>query len=223
MPKDEEFDDDGTWAWLGMASETRLILSSVIGPRCQEMADELVEKAAKKLKNVPLFVTDGLNFYKIAILKQYGELQAYERTGKAGRPRNSRVVISELVKYAQVIKRRSEGRINKVIKKVIFGSQIDARLISTSYIERQNLTLRQDNNRISRKTIGFSKHKEYLKDAIDLYLANFNFCREHRGLKYTDEKGVTRYKCPAWAQGLIDHVWSLCELLTFPYHKIPTN
>ncbi|HOV81934.1 MAG TPA: IS1 family transposase [Methanothrix sp.] len=187
------------------------------------MADELVKEAARKLKNVPIFVTDGLNFYKIAILKQYGKLETYRRTGKPGRPRGPKVVISESVRYAQVIKKRSEGKIVKVIKKVIFGSEVDQRLISTSYIERQNLTLRQDNNRISRKTIGFSKQKECLKESMTLYLANFNFCRKHRGLEYEDEDGVRRYKCPAWAQGLTDHIWSLHELLTFPYYKKATN
>jgi hypothetical protein len=170
------------------------------------MADELVKRTAKKLRNVPLFVTDGLNFYKIAIQKQYGKLKTYERTGKPGRPKGPKVVISEFVEYAQVVKKRSEGKIKEVIKKVIFGSEIDPKLISTSYIERQNLTLRQDNNRVSRKTIGFSKQKERLKDAITLYLTNFNFCRKHRGLKYEDEEGVTRFKCPAWVQGLTDHI-----------------
>jgi len=187
------------------------------------MADELVKRTARKLGNVPLFVTDGLNFYKIAIQKQYGKLRIYERTGKPGRPKSSKVVISEIVQYAQVVKKRSEGKIKKVIKKVIYGSEIDPKLITTNYIERQNLTLRQDNNRISRKTIGFSKQKERLKESIELYLANFNYCRKHRGLRYADEDGVTRFKCPAWAQGLTDHIWSLHELLTFPYHKKATN
>lgn len=223
LPVSAQFEDFGTWIWLSMATKTRFILSCVIGHRCQGMADELVGKAKKKLNNVPLFVTDGLQFYKNALLKHYGKLVTYDRTGKPGRPKGPIVVISELVNYAQVIKKRRDGKITKVIKRVIFGSGIDPKLISTSYIERQNLTIRQDNNRISRKTIGFSKEKECLKDSIDLYLSKFNFCRKHRGLKYINEVGVTKYKCPAWAQGLTDHIWSLAELLTYPYHKKTTN
>ncbi len=66
------------------------------------------------------------------------------------------------LKYAQVIKYRQGRRLTKVVKKAIFGNGIDLRKISTSLIERLNLTLRQDNNRISRKTIGFSKKREWL-------------------------------------------------------------
>ena len=95
-------------------------------------------------------------------------------------------------------------------------------MISTSYIERQNLTCRQDNNRISRKTIGFSKKTVELDHQMTLYFANFNYCRKHRSLKYKDDQGKTKFNCPAKQAGLIDHVWSLHELLTFPYHKIET-
>ena len=77
MPNDAKFEDEGTWIHLSMAAKTRFILCCMIGPRCQEMADELVKRTAKKLRNVPLFVTDGLNFYKIAIQKQYGKLKTY--------------------------------------------------------------------------------------------------------------------------------------------------
>ncbi len=109
-----------------------------------------------------------------------------------------------------------------VEKRVIFGENIDPKMISTSYVERQNLTCRQDNNRISRKTIGFSKKEEALDCQMTLHFANFNFCRKHRSLDYEDENGVTKFNSPARQAGLIDHIWSLQELLTFPYHKIQT-
>ncbi|MBN1322768.1 MAG: hypothetical protein JW986_02035, partial [Methanotrichaceae archaeon] len=70
---------------------------------------------------------------------------------------------------------------------------------------------------------GFSKEKECLKDSIDLYLSKFNFCKKHHGLNYINEVGVTKYKYPAWAQGFTDHIWSLAELLTYPYHKKTTS
>jgi len=74
-----------------------------------------------------------------------------------GDPKSPKLIVDDLLKYAQVIKMRVNGRLNKVIKRIIFGKNVDPKMISTSYIERQNLTCRQDNNRISRKTIGFSK------------------------------------------------------------------
>jgi IS1 family transposase len=205
-----------------MATECRLVLSHVVGERSQRSADGLVKRTAQCLKSLPLFVTDGLKFYKIALLKQYGKLQSFARTCKRGRPRRPRFIPDELLKYAQIIKQRAGGVLMKVEKRVIFGQEIDPKAVSTSYIERQNLTCRQDNNRISRKTIGFSKENEPLDQQLTLYFAKFNFCRKHRSLRYTDENGIRRFNSPAKQAGLIGHVWSLRELLTFPYHKIQT-
>lgn len=205
-----------------MAAECRLVLSHVVGERSQKSADRLIKRTAQCLKVLPLFVTDGLKFYKIALLRQYGKLQSFAQTGKRGRPKLSRLISDELLKYAQIIKQRAGRVLTKVEKRVIFGENIDPKMISTSYIERQNLTCRQDNNRISRKTIGFSKKEEELDCQMTLYFANFNFCRKHRSLKYKDESGLTKFNCPAKQAGLIGHLWSLQELLTFPYHKIQT-
>jgi IS1 family transposase len=222
VPKDGEYDDEGTWIWISMAAECRLVLSHVVGERSQKSADRLIKRTAQCLKVLPLFVTDGLKFYKIALLRQYGKLQSFAQTGKRGRPKLSRLISDELLKYAQIIKQRAGRVLTKVEKRVIFGENIDPKMISTSYIERQNLTCRQDNNRISRKTIGFSKKEEELDCQMTLYFANFNFCRKHRSLKYKDESGLTKFNCPAKQAGLIGHLWSLQELLTFPYHKIQT-
>ena len=76
------------------------------------------------------------------------------------------------------------------MKKVIFGEDIEQKEISTNLIERQNLTFRQDNNRVSRKTIGFSKVVKELVNQMKLYCTYFNFCRGHGGLSYKDEEGL---------------------------------
>jgi IS1 family transposase len=205
-----------------MATECRLVLAHVVGERSQKSADRLVKRTAQCLKGMPLFVTDGLKFYRIALLKQYGRLKSFARTGKRGRPRLSRLMSDELLKYAQIIKQRAGCVLKRVKKKAIFGEDIDPKMISTSYIERHNLTCRQDNNRISRKTIGFSKEEKPLDQQMILYFAKFNFCRKHRALSYKDENGIKKFNSPAKQAGLIGHVWSLRELLTFPYHKIQT-
>ena len=137
MPKDDEYDDEGTWIWISMAAETRLVLSHVVGERSQKSADKLVIRTAQCLKALPLFVTDGLKFYKIALLKQYGKLQSFIRTGKQGRPRHPRLIPDELLKYAQIIKQRTGRVLTGVEKRVIFGEDIDPKMISTSYIERK--------------------------------------------------------------------------------------
>lgn len=205
-----------------MATESRLVLSHVIGERSQKSADDLVANTAKKLRSIPLYVTDGLKLYTTALRKQYGKLIRFAPTGKRGRPRNPKLIVSDLLKYAQVIKIGVKGRLDKVIKRIIFGKDINPKAISTSYIERQNLTCRQDNNRLSRKTIGFSKKTEELDNQMTLYFANFNYCRKHRSLDFEDENGITKFNCPAKQAGLIDHIWSLRELLTYPYYKTKT-
>ncbi|MCJ7576315.1 MAG: IS1 family transposase, partial [Dehalococcoidia bacterium] len=197
LPRKDEYEDEGTWIWISMAANCRLVLSHVVGERSQKIADQLVTNTAKKLISMPLFVTDGLRLYTAALRKQYGKLQQFAPTGKRGRPRSPKLIVDDLLKYAQVIKMRVNGRLNKVVKRIIFGKNIDPKMISTSYIERQNLTCRQDNNRISRKTIGFSKKTAELDNQMTLYFANFNYCRKHRALKYRNDKGITKFNCPA--------------------------
>jgi IS1 family transposase len=205
-----------------MVPECRLVLSHAVGERNQMMAQELVAKTAKRLASIPLFVTDGLKFYAKALLEQYGRRIKCPRTGKRGRPRKDRLVPDEKLKYAQIIKVREEGRLKDVIKKTIFGKDIESELISTSLIERLNLTLRQDNNRISRKTIGFSKKIEKLRKQMNLYFANYNFCRAHRALKQLDIAGKIEICTPARYCGLTDRNMILKELLAIPCYERST-
>ena len=74
LPKKDESEDEGTWIWLSMACESRLLLAHCVGPRTQEAANRLVAKTARRLASIPLFVTDGLKFYKKARLNQYYEI-----------------------------------------------------------------------------------------------------------------------------------------------------
>jgi IS1 family transposase len=223
VPKNEEYEDDGTWIWVSMASESRMVLSHVVGERTRMMAREIVAETAKRLASIPLFVTDGLRFYAGALLEQYGQWIKHPPTGKRGRPRKDRLAPNEELKYAQVIKHRQEGRLKEVIKKAVFGKDIKTKLISTSLIERLNLTLRQDNNRISRKTIGFSKKIGGLRKQMNLYFANYNFCRGHRSLKQSNNAGKMEICTPAKFLGLIDHNLTLKEFLAIPCYKMSTN
>lgn len=206
-----------------MASECRMVLAYAVGKRNQTMAKDIVARTAKRLATIPLFVTDGLKFYSRALLEQYGFWREYPATGKRGRPRRDRLVPYKNLKYAQIIKIRQGGRLKEVIKKKVFGKEIDPILISTSLIERLNLTLRQDNNRISRKTIGFSKKIEALREQMNLYFANYNFCRIHRSLRQPDGEGKMVTCTPARYFGLVNRNLDLKELLIMPYYRMPTN
>lgn len=214
VPRMEIYEDDGPWMWVAFATGCRLIVDFVIGPRKQYVADKLLELVSKRLKSIPLFVTDGLKFYAEAILKKYGELIEFPRTEKRGRPKKPKIVPRKDLRYAQVIK-NEEGGSKKIVRKVIFGDNIEQNQISTSLLERQNLTFRQDNNRVSGKTIGFSKREERLTNHMKLYCTHFNFCREHSGLKYENERKVKRKNTPARECGITESKWKLRDLMRF--------
>ena len=163
--------------WVSFASKSKLIIDFILGPRKQYVADELIKVTDKHLSDLKLFfTTDGFKFYAKALLKKYGERIEFPRTGLRERPKNPAFVPDKDLKYAQVIKNRKGRKLQKVEKIIIFGQNIDQSEISTSLLERQNLTFRQDNNRISRNTIGFSKKIEWLYNQMKFYCTYFNFC-----------------------------------------------
>ena len=87
-----------------MAANCRLVLSHVIGERSQKNADQLVSNTAKRLRSKPLFVTDELKLYTTALRKQYGKLKPFAPTSKRGRPRSPKLIVDDLLKYAQSLK-----------------------------------------------------------------------------------------------------------------------
>ena len=147
-----------------------------------------------------------MNFYREAILKHFGVLREFPRTGKRGRPKKPEIFPPDDLNYAQVVKIKINGLLKKVEKKTIFGKDIEQNEVSTTLLERQNLIFRQDNNRVSRKTISFSKAKEWLEHQMRLYCTHFNFCRGHGGLIYKDERGVECKNTPAREAGIVDSI-----------------
>src|SRR5665648_232471 len=128
---------------------------------------------------MPLFVSDGLEFYAKALLKKFGETEEFSRTGKRRRPKKPKLAPPDDLRYAQEIKKRKGGKLQKIVKKILFGKDIEESEISTSLLERQNLTFRQDNNRVSRKTIGFSKKIACLINRMVLYCTHFSATRSY--------------------------------------------
>ena len=202
--------------WVSFAPESRLIIEFILEPRKQYVADELIKTTDKHLSDSkPLFVTDGLKFYAESLLKKYGEWVEFPKTGKRGRPKKPAIVLDNDLKYAQVVKNKQGKKLQKVEKRIIFGQDIDQSKISTSLLERQNLTFRQDNNRIARKTIGFSKKVKGLYNQMRLYCTHFNFCRDHIGLKNKTEMVVLEKRTPAQESGISSKKWKLAELLQY--------
>ena len=119
----------------------------------------------------------------------------------------------------QVVKIRINVLLQKIKKKIFSGNDIEQSEISTTLLETQNLTLKQDNNRVSRKTIGFSKAKEWLESQMRSYCMYFDFYIGHGGLRYKDENGVECKDKPAREAGIVDSIWALKKLLTFRCFK----
>ena len=179
----------------------------------------------------PLFTSDKLPAYVEALVATYSTPEPPPTKREPGRPRNTpcRVLNPELL-YAQVDKRRKKGRVVEVRRRIIFGSAevisevLGNQQINTAYIERNNLTSRQSNGRLVRKTLSHSKKSYYLRRHLELEDAVFNFVRPHQALRTALPSSFHGRKwqpqTPAMAAGLTDHIWTLEELLSY---RIPPS
>jgi hypothetical protein len=166
------------------------------------------------------------------LLECFGVWEAPHRTGRPGRPRKPRRAAPPELRYAQVQKHRAQGRVVAVTRRVLFGEPalVHARAaalrrangrrgqINTAYIERDNLTLRQELRRLARKTLGFSKNRRELQHALNFIDAHANFVKAHQSLRGRASPDSGRRwipRTPAMAAGLTDHRWTLEELLRY--------
>lgn len=179
------------WTFVAIDAESKMVPCYRVGLRDGYNADCFVQDLANRLSRRPQLSSDGLSAYVDAVERGFG---------------------SE-VDYAQVVKtygaselsdqRRYSPATLTSIKKIVVSGTPDETLISTSYIERQNLTMRMHMRRLTRLTNAFSKKLENFKAAVGLYFAYYNFVRVHKSLRMT----------PAMAGGVTDHVWTVEELL----------
>ncbi|HEX9898114.1 MAG TPA: IS1 family transposase [Candidatus Methylomirabilis sp.] len=183
----------------------------------------------------PLFTSDALRHYAPVLLEVFGLWQRPTPTGMPGRPCHPTRIPHPLLGYAQVEKHRQGSRVVDVNRRVIFGApdEVLARAqglrrsngrkgtINTAYVERHNLTLREENGRLSRKTLAFSKKRRELQHQLDFWRAYANFVRPHRLLRAPapSGSGPRRWlpRTPAMAAGLATHVWTLDELLRYKH------
>ena len=224
------------WVWVAFAPLWRLVVAFVVGKRTQEHANQLLDRVVYVTDDhVPFFTSDQLSAYHTALLHAYGEWYQPERQGERGRyPARRRKPLPNLL-YAQVVKRPAKGRVVFLTRQIVFGDadEIDARLaaspssttINTSFVERDNLTWREHNRRLSRKTTGFAKELPGMEKQLWLSLAYYHLCLPHISLREelptaqpTRGSGSPRKWrpiTPAMAAGLTDHVWSTAELLSY--------
>jgi transposase-like protein/IS1 family transposase len=179
------------YTFLAMDADTKLVFSWLTGKRSTvntiTFMRDMYSRTAWGLQ--PQLTTDGWGPYRLAVEDTFRGFVDFAQLVKIyGR-------LPQKVGYAP-------PKFMEAVSKVIHGNP-DPRYISTSYIERQNLTIRMMNRRFTRLTNAFSKKLSHLKAAITLHFAYYNFCRIHQTLRQT----------PAMAAGITDHVWSIEELL----------
>lgn len=224
------------WVWLAFAPVWRLILAFVVGKRTQQSADLLLARVKDVTDDhLPFFTSDRLPEYEAALLHTYGTWVQPERKGTRGRFPHPRLIPEADLLYAQVVKVREHGRVTEVKTKVIFGKPeaIAAQLanssvsqvINTSFVERDNLTQRQSNRRLTRKTNGFSKEIAWFEKQLWLSTAYYHLVLPHHSLRQplqvpeptrgTGSLKKWRLVTPAMAAQITDHVWSTTELLSY--------
>jgi IS1 family transposase/transposase-like protein len=224
------------WVWIAFAPVWRLVLAFVVGKRTQESANLLLSRVVHVTdEKVPFFTSDQLAEYRTALLHAYGQWYQPLRRGTRGpQPQRRRVPRPDLL-YAQVVKQRERGQVVAVTSKVVFGDQDAVQrclatspastTINTSFVERENLTLRQQNRRLTRKTNAYSKELAWLEKQLWLSLAYYHLVLPHESLRTRlPEPALTRGTgtprrwqtvTPAMAAGMTDHIWSTTELLSY--------
>jgi IS1 family transposase len=181
------------WTWVAIDADTKLIPSYYIGRRDARDGYRFMSDLAGRLNNRVQLTTDGHRAYLSAVEGAFGSDIDYS-------------MLVKIYGHDQEEKRYSPAECIGTEVVAVQGSP-DPDRISTSYVERQNLTMRMGMRRFTRLTNGFSKKVENHAAAVSLHFMHYNFARTHRSLK--DPYPRT----PAMAAGVADHVWTLEEIV----------
>jgi IS1 family transposase len=188
----DEYGD--VWLFIALAANQKAILSYVVGKRSVENTEALAFDLRARIVNRPQITSDGYSPYVNAVQDAF-------RSGVDFAVLTKKYVgDSNLPDAAH---RYSPGHVSEVERVVIKGNP-DPDLISTSYVERFNLSSRMQMRRFTRLTNGFSKKLENHRAAVALWICFYNLCRVHETLRCT----------PAMALGITDHIWTIAELIT---------
>jgi len=180
------------WTWVALDPDSKLVPCWFIGNRNANAAYHFLHDLRGRLANRIQLTSDGYHATQEGVWRGFGmnnidyaQLQKIYRSAPEG----------SQVRYSPAICMGA--------RKAIICGNPDPEHISTSYIERQNLTMRMSMRRFTRLTNGFTKKLENLEAAVALHYMHYNFCRIHQSLRVT----------PAMEAGISDHVWSLEEVI----------
>jgi hypothetical protein len=213
------------WDHTAIDAESRLLLSIIPGKRTADNCVKLIEDVKKRTdgRTSLLFTSDEHAPYASAIKNAYSIKNETDSLSSA--VATEAVMPSELC-YATVSKKRENGRVVKVVRKLVFGISMllavmlqgstASNTINTSFVERNNGTDRMQNSRKARKTYGFSKDWD-VHNAVTYFIAfSYNFCWPVRTLRKKDGEGNWQPRTPAMAAGLAKHVWTTEEWISYP-------
>jgi IS1 family transposase len=177
------------WTWTGLDADTKLCVRYLVGGRGLAWAKEFMEDCASRIRNRVQITTDGHKAYLEAVENAFGADIDYAQLQKIyGAPSDDH-------------KRYSPATCIGCDMKVVSGNP-DPKHVSTSFVERQNLSMRMSIRRFTRLTNAFSKKIENHAASVAIWFMYYNFCRVHQTLRVT----------PAMEAGISNHVWTIEEL-----------
>jgi IS1 family transposase len=179
------------WTWVGIDADTKLVVSYLVGGRDGGWAHDFMQDCASRIRGRVQLTTDGHKAYLDAVEDAFGiDVDFATLTKIYGAPTEEEQ------------RRYSPAKCIGCDMKTVIGKP-DPAHVSTSYVERQNLTMRMQMRRFTRLTNGFSKKAENHAHAVALHYMHYNFCRVHQTVRVT----------PAMEAGITDHVWSVDDLV----------
>lgn len=188
--KQGQFGIGSVWTWTAIDADSKLIVSWLVGTRDVGTATEFMQDLAGRLSNRVQLTTDGHRAYLMAVEDAFGANIDYS------------MLVKMYGNNPDGEKRYSPAECIGCERKAITGNP-DPKHVSTSYVERQNLTMRMSMRRFTRLTNGFSKKVENHVAALAVYFMYYNFARIHQTLRVT----------PAMAAGVTDRLWDVSDIV----------
>ena len=185
-----ETDKGDTYTFVALDAINKTIIAYVTGKRNEATTRAFVNDVWERIINRPQITTDGFAPYIEAVAECFGDGADFAQLVKHYAADHS----------VEAKRRYSPPHVVRVDRLVVSGRP---RHVSTSYVERSNLTLRMQQRRFTRLTNGFSKKLRNHRAAVALYVAHYNLCRVHETIRMT----------PAMALGVADHIWTIGELI----------
>jgi IS1 family transposase len=185
-----EFGDQ--WVYVALDADTKLIPAYLVGKRSSENTQAFMQQLYRRIADHRIqLTTDAYIFYTKAVEESFAGNADYAQLKK---------LYGDYGQFGN--ERYSPSPIMEVISRTISGVP-DPAHVSTSFVERQNLTIRMQMRRFTRLTNAFSKKLANLKAACALHFVHYNFVRVHSSLRVT----------PAMAAGISSHIWDLGDLI----------